>query len=260
MSKVALVTGSGRGIGRGISLELAKQGYDIAIHHRKEPEGSAEVAKEIRDLGRRAEIFWGDLSDSSTPYRIVNETFERMGRLDVLVNNAGVTIFRSFLEMKMEELDNCYKVDFLAAYLCAQRAAQLMVETGTRGAIINITSVHQERNNHGDSIYGSMKAALSRATQSMAYELAPHGIRVNAVEPGLIQIREYMNPKNAGFYDQVKEAIPAGRVGQPADIAKATAWLVSEQADYITGITLRVDGGMNLPLSQAMVDGRLVFF
>jgi NAD(P)-dependent dehydrogenase (short-subunit alcohol dehydrogenase family) len=259
MAKVALVTGSGRGIGRGIALEFARQGYDVVVHHRQEPEGSERVAQEIRSMGRRAEILVGDLSDINTPVRIVNEAYNRMGRLDVLVNNAGITIRKPFLEMDLERLEQCYKVDFLASYLCAQRTAQLMVQSGTKGSIVNITSVHQERSNDGDTIYGPMKAALSRATESMAFELAPYGIRVNAVAPGMT-ILEESKQRSQEFVEKVGKFIPAGRPGNIWDVARAVTWLASDQSDYITGITLRVDGGMNLPLMQALVDGRQIFF
>ena len=212
-AKVVLVTGSGRGIGRGIALEFARQGYDVAIHHRKEPEGSERVAQEIRNIGRKEEILAGELSDKETPVRIVNETYERMGRLDVLVNNAGITVRKPFLEMELERLEQCYRVDFLAAYLCAQRAAQRMVETGTKGVIINFTSVHQERTNDGWQEHA----------------------------------------------ETIQKAIPAGRAGNVEDVARAVAFLASDQAEYITGITLRVDGGMNLPMMRALLEGRQIF-
>jgi glucose 1-dehydrogenase len=259
MAKVALVTGSGRGIGRGIALEFARQGYDVVVHHRRQQEGSERTAQEIRDMGRRVGVLQGDLSDKDTAGRIVNEAYDRMGRLDVLINNAGITIRKPFLEMDLETLELCYRVDFLSAYLCAQRAAQIMVDNGTKGSIINITSVHQERTNDGDTIYGPMKAALSRATESMAFELAPYGIRVNAVAPGMTLLEE-SGQRSKEFIEKVGKFIPAGRAGTIWDVARAVVWLASDQADYITGITLRVDGGMNLPLIQALVDGKQVFF
>ena len=155
-------------------------------------------------------------------------------------------------------MEQCYKVDFRAAYLCAQRAAQLMVKTGTRGSIINITSVHQERTNDRDTIYGAMKAALARSTESMAYELAPNGIRVNAVAPGLTITRELEGDRKA-FVDLIQQSIPIRRVARSEDVAKAVVWLASEEAAYVTGITLRVDGGMNLPMMQALLEGRQTF-
>ena len=259
MGKVALVTGSGRGIGRGIALEFARQGYDVAIHHRREPEGSERTARKIRDLGRKAEILTGDLSDRETPFRIINETCDRMGRLDVLVNNAGITIHKPFLEMGLEELEQCWKVDFLAAYLCAQQAARKMVEAGIKGVILNITSVHQERTNDGDTVYGPMKAALARTTESMAYELAPYGIRVNAVAPGMTLLEETKGLHWRQTAESVQSAIPLGRAGSVKDIAQSVAFLASDQAQYITGITLRVDGGMNLPMMRALANGQQVF-
>jgi len=259
MGKVALITGSGRGIGRGIALEFAKQGYDVVIHHRQEPEGSSQIAQEIMKIGRIAEVLIGDLSDIDVPTRIVDEAYKRMGRLDVLVNNAGITIRKPFIEMDLERLEQCYKVDFRAAYLCAQRAAQYMIKDGTKGSIINITSVHQERTNDGDTIYGPMKAALARATESMAYELAPYGIRVNAVAPGMTLLEENKERRKE-YREAVEKFIPIRRAGNVTDVAQAVSWLASEQAGYITGITLRVDGGMNLPMMQAVIEGQQTFF
>lgn len=258
-SKVVLITGSGQGIGRGIALEFAKRGYDVVLHDRKEHEGLAKTANEIQTIGGGLEVLIGDLLEENVPSRLVDETFEKMGRLDVLVNNAGITIFQSFEGMPFEQFNRGFKTDFQAPYLCAQRAAQRMRENQINGSIVNITSVHQERTNDGDSIYGPMKAALARATESMAYELAPFGIRVNAVAPGLTLAR---NPTGdfKKRIDQIERYIPLRRTGRASDIAKAVAWLVSDEASYITGITLRVDGGMNLPMAQAIVDGRQTFF
>lgn len=258
MSKVALVTGSGRGIGRGIALEFAKRGYDVVIHHRRQPEGSAQLADEIRRLGRRTEILVGDLSDVEVPARIVEEAWQLMGKIDVLVNNAGITVMRPFIEMDLERLEQCYKVDFRAPYLCAQRAAQLMIKEGIKGSIINITSVHQERTNDKDTIYGSMKAALARATEAMALELAPYGIRVNAVAPGMTLLEEPKGDRKA-FVELVQKSIPLRRPGHIEDVAKAVVWLASDEADYVTGISLRVDGGLNLPMMQALLEGRQTY-
>ena len=258
MSKVALVTGSGRGIGRGIALEFGKRGYDVVIHHRREPEGAAQVAEAIRKLGRRAEILVGDLSDVEIPARIVEEAWQLMGKIDVLVNNAGIVPMKPFIEMDLESLEQCYKVDFRAPYLCAQRAAQLMIKEGIKGSIINITSVHQERTNDRDTIYGSMKAALARATEAMALELAPYGIRVNAVAPGLTLLEEPKGERKA-FIELIQKSIPLRRPGHIEDVARAVGWLASEEADYVTGITLRVDGGLNLPMMQALLEGRQTY-
>ncbi|MDI3543313.1 MAG: hypothetical protein PWP57_918 [Candidatus Atribacteria bacterium] len=258
MAKTVLVTGAGRGIGKAIALEFAKHGYDVAIHHRKEPEGSAELAQQITDLGRRAVIVVGDLAEPDTPARVIDEVYDKMGGLSVLVNNAGITIFKPFVEMNIEQLEQCYKVDFRAPYLCAQRAAQKMIQNNIKGSIINITSVHQERTNDKDTAYGSMKAALARATESMAYELAPHGIRVNAIAPGLTLNDEQKN-EHKSFIELIEKSIPMRRTGHVKDIAQAAVWLASDDASYITGVTLRVDGGLNLPMMQALIEGRQTF-
>lgn len=258
-SKVALVTGSGQGIGKGIALELARRGYDIVLHDRELREGLEITASEISELGQRAEVLIGDLTHDDVPARLIGQTIEKAGRLDVLVNNAGVSIFESFDKMPRETFDSVLRTNFRAPYLCAQRAAQYMKEKGIKGNIVNITSVHQERTNDGDSIYGTTKAALARATESMAYELAPHGIRVNAVAPGLTLAKEPTGEHKKRI-QQIEASIPLRRTGRVSDIAKAVAWLISKEASYITGITLRVDGGMNLPMTRALVDGRQEFF
>ncbi|HBM81640.1 MAG: SDR family oxidoreductase [Clostridiales bacterium] len=257
-NRVALVTGAGRGIGKAIALEFAANGYDVVIHHRKEPEGAAQLAGQIMQMGRKAQIVTGDLTCEDVPYKVVDDAYKTMGRLDVLVNNAGATISGPFLQMPFEELERCYKLDFRAAYLCAQRAARLMVDTGTKGSIINITSVHQERVNDRDSVYSSMKSALARATESMAYELAPYGIRVNAVEPGRIQLVEPEGKRKA-FVEGTDKSIPLRRSGRPVDVAKGVVWLASCDADYITGATLRIDGGLNIPMMRALYDGKQYF-
>ncbi len=257
--KVVLVTGSGRGIGRGTALEFGRRGYDVVVHHRQEPEGSKEVADVIREMGVRAEILAGDLMEDGVAERLVEDSFDLMGRLDVLVNNAGITVFQPFTELSSDQFERVFRTDFRAAFKAAQTAARLMKERRTHGNIVNITSVHYERATNHDSIYGSMKAALARATESMAYELGPFGIRVNAVAPGLTLLSKPTQEQRK-WLDAVESGLPLRRAGQIEDVAKAVAWLASEEASYITGITLRVDGGMNLPMPQAMMDGRMFFF
>ncbi|MFB5189790.1 SDR family NAD(P)-dependent oxidoreductase [Alicyclobacillus fastidiosus] len=254
---VVLVTGAGRGIGAVIARTLGKRGYDIALHYWDNEEGARALSQEIQEHGGRAALITGDLTLDGVPAFIVDEAVRDLGQVDALVNNAGVTISESFLQFDQKAVEYAYRINFLAPYLCAQRCAAQMVETGIAGTIVNVTSVHQERVTDCDSAYGSMKAALARATESMAYELAPHRIRVNAVEPG--RIRTSRSPLTP-FDESVAHAIPLGRSGTPEDIAEAVAWLLSPAASYVTGVAIRVDGGMNLPMQRALMNEKLSFF
>jgi len=254
---VVLVTGAGRGIGKGIAHYLGTQGYDIALHYLDNEDDAVELAQELLSHGSRVELIKGDLTKEGVPHSVVNEAFTRFGRIDSLVNNAGVTISSEFLSFEEQAVDYCYRINFLAPYLCAQRAANIMVQEGIEGNIVNITSVHQERSTDRDSAYGSMKAALARATESMAYELAPHNIRVNAIAPG--RIRTSTSPLTI-VDEKINEAIPIRRSGIPHDIAQVVCWLLSSASSYVTGTTIRVDGGLNLPLRRALIDNQLRFF
>lgn len=166
----------------------------------------------------------------------------------------------AFLDLALDQVDFSYAINFRAPLLVTQAAARRMAQAGRRGAVVMITSVHQERCTDADSVYGGMKAALARATESLAYELAPAGIRVNAVAPGRILTDEYAALTREDWEAAVAAAIPAGRTGTPADVAEAVAWLISPAADYVTGVTIRVDGGMNLPMRRAATANGPQFF
>ena len=256
---VALVTGGGRGIGAAIARFLGSNGYDIALHYWDDQEGADRLTKELARLGTRCLVLHGDLTHPELAASLVERTMEEFGQIDALVNNAGVTIAGPFLTMSLKDIEYSYALNFRAPYLMAQSAAQAMVRRGMSGSIVNITSVHQERVSDWDSVYGAMKAALARATESMAYELAPHGIRVNAVAPGRIFLPERRTLHSENQERHVHTAIPLSRSGTVEEVAQAVAWLLSPEASYVTGITLRIDGGLNLPMNRAMIDQRLKF-
>lgn len=243
-NKVAIVTGSSRGIGRGVALKLAEQGYHLVITHLDEVSEAKEVAHEISIKHQRnCHIVQCDLTQSESAMKLIEEAVQIFGKIDVLVNNAGVTKFKEIKEMPLELIDYMMNLDFRAPMLLIKYIANHMIDNQISGSIVNIGSSRAERAYPQDSIYGGMKAALVRASESIAIELAPYGIRVNTVSPGAIEVREDLKE----FYNKLGKRIPLGRVGTPEDIGRAVVWLCSEESSYMTGVNMRVDGGLILP-------------
>ncbi|MDR0267928.1 SDR family oxidoreductase [Paenibacillus sp.] len=241
--KTALVTGGSRGIGRGIALKLAEAGYEVMITHYRDDVMADRTAEEIAGLsGRVCMVREGDLREASEASEIVAEAIRAMGHIDVLINNAGIGMYSSITELPLEHLNDTMHLNFRAPMLLMRDVSKHMIEASCGGNIINIISTHAERAYPGDAVYGGLKAALKRATESVALDLSPYGIRVNCIAPGGILVRE-----REPFHDHVGATIPLGRIGIPEDIAQAALWLVSEHASYITGITIRIDGGLILP-------------
>ena len=256
---VALVTGAGRGLGAAIARFLGSRGYDIALHYWDGQDGANRLSKELTEMGARCLVLHGDLTQPALAADLVERTLEEFKQIDALVNNAGVTVAGSFLTMPLQNIEHSYAINFRAPYLMAQSVAKAMVERSAPGSIVHITSVHQERVTDCDSVYGAMKSALARVTESMAYELGPYGIRVNAVAPGRILLPEHRTAEPDAFERQVHSAISLARSGAADEVAQAVAWLLSPGASYVTGVTLRVDGGLNLPMNRAMIDQHLTF-
>jgi len=254
-NRVALVTGSRRGIGRGIALTLAAEGYDIVVHDYELDANAEQTAAEIRGLGRQTLAQQADLGDSTAIHRLVEQTVAHFGRIDVLVNNAATWAHEDFLSIQEKNWDRVVDVGLKAPYLLSQLVAQQMLaqpktgEAGT-GAIVHISSVHRLRVWQSDTVYGIVKAGIMRLTESMAYELGPQGIRVNAIAPGYIDSRvPAPNDTPIGQPDYAEPVIPVTplrRIGLPQDIADAAAFLVSQKASFITGQCLTVDGGFLL--------------
>ena len=239
--KVAVVTGAGRGIGRAVALAYARMGADVACVSRTE-ENSAKVAAEVEALGRKAWALAVDVSDTAAVDAAAKEILESAGRVDILVNNAGVTRDNLLMRMSEEEWDTVLDINLKGAFNFTKAFSRTFIKQRS-GRIINIASVIGLIGNAGQSNYAASKAALIGFTKSIAKELAPRGITVNAIAPGFIE-----TDMTAALDDKVRESIignvPLGRFGSPDDIAHAAVFLAMEPSGYITGQVLTVDGGM----------------
>jgi acetoin reductase-like protein len=249
--KAALVTGGGQGIGRAISLRLAKDGADVAIADLK-LESAQKVVEEIEQLGRKAIALQVDVRDREAVGDVVRHVPEKLGGLDILVNNAGVGLFNPIFEIDEKELDLQYEVNVKGLFFAMQAAAEQMVKHNS-GKIINLASQAGRRGEALALSYCMSKAAVISMTQSAALALAPNKINVNAVAPGVVDTPfwEEVDKKFARIQDlpvgepkrRAVEAIPLGRMEQPEDVAKVVSFLASSDADYMTGQTVNVDGG-----------------
>ena len=248
--KSALVTGSRRGIGRAIALELAREGADVAINDVDGAEAAEAVAAEARALGVRSIVAMGDVSRGADAQRIVDATAEAFGRLDVLVNNAGVESIVPFLELTEAEWDRVTAINLKGEWLCAQAAARRMVaQGGSRrgGAIVNIGSVQAGMVLPGRTHYAPTKRAIEALTANMAAELAEHGVRVNCIHPGLIDTdMTAWVMKDPQILPVVLEKIALKRAGRPEEIGRVAVFLASDDASYVTGQSLYVDGGFRI--------------
>lgn len=257
MGKKAIITGGSRGIGSGIALKLAEEGYDIAFSYNSAEEEAKLLAEKIVEkFGVRCYYYQASLQNEGVPETFFNQAIEALGGVDLLVCNAGVSAGGSIMELEEDFLEFMINLDYKSYLLMARFAAKHMVEHGVKGNIIFITSTHGERAYSFDTVYGGLKAGLNRAVQSIACELGSHGIRINAVAPGYTRVRDDKDVgKDFNFngmtYNELRTKtggmIPIGREGTPADIGDAVVFLSSDEAKYITGITVRVDGGLILP-------------
>jgi len=242
MSKVAFITGATRGIGRAIALELANEGYNIALNYRTENEALETLKKEISELGVECYPVQGDVSKAEDSERMTKEIIEHFEQIDVLVNNAGITKDNLILRMKEEEFTDVINVNLVGTFNITKNVIKYMTKK-RYGKIINISSVVGISGNAGQSNYAASKAGIIGFTKSIAKELASRNITANAVAPGFIQ-----TDMTNVLKDEVKEAIegtiPLKRLGTAEDVAKVVKFLASDDSNYITGQVINVDGGM----------------
>ena len=242
--KRAIVTGAGRGIGRAIALRLAMQGADLILVS-KDSANLDTLKKEINSLGKKAESFKIDVSDPAQVAEFFEKGANIFGGVDILINNAAYTIFKSFTETTLEDFDGLFATNVKGAVSFMQGASEFMKKQGQGGSIVIVTSVNALSALPNQAMYSATKSMLESLMKSAAAELSEYGIRVNSIVPGAIMTD--MNPHFTEEYvKEYKQTIPAGRVGDPEDIADVTAFLCSEAARYIYGSSIVVDGGVML--------------
>lgn len=242
IEKTALVTGASRGIGRAIALALASKGFAVALNYAGSHDAAEAVKKEIEDAGGKAFTVQGNVSKSEDVDRIFKTVKDEFGGLDVLVNNAGINRDALLIRMKESNWDDVIATDLKSDFLTTKAAAAMMMRK-RKGSIINISSVVGIMGNIGQANYAAAKAGVIGLTKACAKEMAARNIRVNAVAPGFIE-----TAMTDGIPEKIRESmiasIPMGRMGQPEDIARAVCFLASDDASYITGQVLVVDGGL----------------
>jgi glucose 1-dehydrogenase len=244
-NKVVVVTGASSGIGRSIAHAFAREGAAVAVNYARDAEGAESTVKEIEDGGGRAIAVQADVSKPEDIKALVERTVKELGRLDVMVNNAGVEHKMPFLDTPLEIWEEVLAVNLTGPWLGCQEAARQMVNQGGSGRIINVSSVHEDLAMPTNSPYCAAKGGLRMLTRTIAVELAPHGITVNNVAPGAVETP--MDASLEANEDQMEELlseIPLGRMGQPEEVAALAVYLASDAASYVTGSTFVIDGGM----------------
>ncbi len=255
--KNALVTGASRGIGRGCAIEMAKAGANIAINYRSHADEAREVADEIEKLGRNALLVQADVSDQTAVEGIVSKTVEEFGSLNLFVSNAAYSDRELMVEADMDDFRRTIDVSMWGAFHGVRASALQMIEQGNGGSIVVISSPHAVMAIPTSMAYNMSKAAIDHMSRTAAIELAPHRIRVNIVHPGWID-----TPGERKFFTEQQievgaAKLPFGRMGRPDEIGKAVVYLHSDDAGYMTGGTMTVDGGVGLPWWSNRSDGEM---
>jgi 3-oxoacyl-[acyl-carrier protein] reductase len=242
--KVAIVTGGSRGIGRATSVALARAGAHVVVNFRSNQEAAKETLRLMEEAGGRGETQGFDVSDADSVDAAIKDIAGRHGRIDILVNNAGISIDQLLLRVSAEDLEMTWATNVNGAIFCAKACIRPMMKKRW-GRIINLSSVVAESGNAGQVVYASSKAALLGLTRTLAREYASRGVTVNAVAPGFIETEMTADLPDAAR-QSVLDQTPLGRIGLPEEVAAAVVFLASEEASYITGQVLRVNGGMHV--------------
>ncbi|REA00900.1 NAD(P)-dependent oxidoreductase [Haloferax sp. Atlit-6N] len=237
--RVAIVTGSTKGIGAGVAKRLAREGATVVVNGRSADNGQ-ETVNAIRELGGESMFVGADMRDPAAIEALIEETVDRYGRLDVLVNNAGVQTETTAAEATMEDWKFVLETDFRSFWLCAKHAAEHMP---VGGSIVNMSSNHAFLTMPGLFPYNAVKAGINGMTRALALELGPLGITVNTVNPGWVEVERTQAELSADDRERVEAIHPVGRIGVPEDVAATVAFLTSDEASFVTGTSLLVDGG-----------------
>jgi len=242
--RIAIVTGAGQGIGRGIAEAFANEGADVVINDLVADSRTDEVQKNIQAMGTRAVVIAGDVSNRSDVERLFEEAWEQLGPADILVNNAGIETIVPFTELTDEQWDAVTNTNLKSEWMCSQSFCKRLIAEGRKGAIINIGSIQAARVLPGRTHYAPSKLAIEALTRNISAEVGPHGIRVNCIHPGLIEtpmIRWVL--ESPDILPHVVAQISLGRPGLPCEVGAVAAFLASDEAAYVTGQSLYVDGG-----------------
>lgn len=243
--KVAVITGSDSGIGRGIAIEFAREGASVVINYAHAQNKAEEVHQVITQMGGKAIVVQADVSQYQQATNLIQQAIEQFGKIDILVNNAGMEIHSPFLDVSEEQYDRVLGVDLKGPFFCAQAAAKEMVKRKIAGRIINISSVHEDLPMPQNIPYCCAKGGIRMLMRTICLELAPYGITVNNIGPGAIDTPIDADVKaDPKKWQMLLDEIPLHRVGQPEEVGKLAVYLASDAASYVTGSTFFIDGGL----------------